>query len=76
MPANQNETATATEAETDAPVGRLRLLPSVTFGVRAAALARVALPVAMVTAGLVAGSPAAGAEHLVILDTTCCPPQA
>lgn len=77
MQANQNETAAATSAdvETDAPVGRLRLLPSVTFGVRAAALARVALPVVMVTAGLVAGSPAAGAENLVTLDTTCCPPQ-
>jgi hypothetical protein len=29
----------------------------------------------MVTAGLVAGGPAAGAENLVIMDTTCCPPQ-
>jgi hypothetical protein len=79
MQANQNETVAATsaeaEVETEAPVGRLRLLPSVTFGVRAAALARVALPVVMVAAGLVAGSPGAGAENLVTLDTTCCPPQ-
>lgn len=60
---------------TDQPVGRLRLLPSVTFGVRASALARAALPVAMVTASLVAGGPAAGAESLVTMDTTCCPPQ-
>lgn len=72
MSANQNETVTDT---TDAPAGRLRLLPSVTFGARAAALARVALPVAMVTAGLVAGGPAAAAESLVTMDTTCCPPQ-
>ncbi|TDV49922.1 hypothetical protein [Actinophytocola oryzae] len=68
----QNETA---EPGIDAPAGRMRLLPSVTFGVRAAALARVALPVAMVTASLVAGGPAAGAESYFTMDTTCCPPQ-
>jgi hypothetical protein len=72
---NQTVAGTTAEAGTEAPAGRLRLLPSVTFGVRAAALARVALPVAMVTAGLVAGGPVAGAENLVTMDTTCCPPQ-
>lgn len=56
-------------------VGRLRLLPSVTFGLNAAVLTRAALPVAMVAAGLLAGGPAAGAESLVTMDTTCCPPQ-
>lgn len=77
MPGIQNETIvdTAAEAGADAPVGRLRLLPSVTFGVRAAALARVTLPVAMVAAGLIAGGPAAGAETMVTMDTTCCPPK-
>jgi hypothetical protein len=59
--------------ETTKPAGRMRLLPTVTFAVRASALARVALPVALVTAGLVAGGPAAGAENLITMDTTCCP---
>jgi len=70
--------AAATSADLDAdikPAGRMRLLPTVTFGLRASALARVALPVAMVTAAIVAGGPAAGAENLVTMDTTCCPPQ-
>jgi hypothetical protein len=84
MSEHRNEVATnATTDTTDTndttverAIGRMRLLPSVTFGVRAAALARVALPLAMVTAGLVAGGPAAGAENLVTMDTTCCPPVA
>jgi hypothetical protein len=58
---------------TDQPIGRLRLLPVLTFGVRAAALARIALPVAMVTAGMAAGGHLMGAENLVTMDTTCCP---
>jgi hypothetical protein len=62
--------------DTGGAVGRMRLLPSVTFGVRAAALTRAALPIAMVAAGLIAGGPAAGAENLVTMDTTCCPPLA
>ena len=71
------DTATDTTAATTAPVGRMRLLPSVSFGTRAAALARVALPVALVTAGMVGGGQAsAGAENLVTMDTTCCPPAA
>ncbi len=63
-----------TEATLDAPVGRIRLLPTVVFGARASALARVALPVAVLTAGLVAGGPAAAAENLGTMDITCCPP--
>ncbi|OLF04814.1 hypothetical protein BLA60_38860 [Actinophytocola xinjiangensis] len=65
-----------TDDPTTNAVGRLRLLPSVTFGLNTAVLTRAALPVAMVAAGLLAGGPAAGAESLVVLDTTCCPPQA
>jgi hypothetical protein len=68
-------TATDADVDTTKPAGRMRLLPTVTFAVRASALARVALPLALVTAGLVAGGPAAGAENLVTMDTTCCPPQ-
>ena len=79
MTDNRNDAAEITaeitaETDTDRPVGRLRLLPAVTFGLRAAALSRVALPVAMVAASLVAGSPSAGAENFVPMDTTCCPP--
>jgi len=77
MSQNQHETPDTTmdtDATLDAPVGRMRLLPTVVFGVRAAALARVALPVAVLTAGMVAGGPAAGVENLVTMDTTCCPP--
>lgn len=78
MSGNQNETAAATENETEpettGPLGRLRLLPSATFGIRAAALTRVALPVAMVTTGLAVGGLAGGAQHLAApMDTTCCP---
>ncbi len=62
------------EATSDAPAGRMRLLPTVVFGVRASALARVALPVAVLTAGLVAGGPAAAADGLGTMDITCCPP--
>jgi hypothetical protein len=69
-----NTSEIGTEATIDAPVGRMRLLPMVVFGVRASALARVALPVAVLTAGMIAGGPAAGAENLVTMDTTCCPP--
>jgi hypothetical protein len=29
----------------------------------------------MVTASIVAGGPAAGAENLVTMETTCCPPE-
>lgn len=61
------------EAVSDAPVGRMRLLPTVVFGVRASALARVALPVAVLTTGLVAGGPAAAAD-MGTMNITCCPP--
>jgi hypothetical protein len=61
--------------QVDAPVGRLRLFPSVTFGVRAAALSGIALPIALLAAGVVAGGPA----HIADggdwpMGTTCCPP--
>lgn len=62
------------EATLDAPVGRMRLLPTVVFGARTSAMARVALPVAVLTAGLVAGGPAAAAENLGTMNITCCPP--
>ncbi|WP_436497763.1 hypothetical protein [Actinokineospora sp. HUAS TT18] len=62
------------EHPTNEPVGRLRLFPSVTFGLRAAALTSVALPIGLMAASLVAGSPAAGAEDATIMGTTCCPP--
>ncbi len=58
----------------DQPVGAMRLLPSISFGVRAAALSRVALPVAMIAAAVVAGDPATGQQNLVTMDTSCCPP--
>ncbi|CRK57308.1 hypothetical protein [Alloactinosynnema sp. L-07] len=57
----------------DEPVGKLRLFPSVVFGVRAAALTRVALPIGLMAASLVGGSPVAGAEDANIMGTTCCP---
>jgi hypothetical protein len=60
-------------ASTHHPIGRLRLLPLVVFGARAAALARGVLPVAMVTAGMAAGGDLTGAENLVTMDTSCCP---
>lgn len=75
MSRNQNETAGVDAVATpdEAPVGRMRLLPTVSFGARAASMIRVALPVAVLTAGIMAG-PAANAENLVPMDTTCCPP--
>jgi len=72
---HQHDEHETTADSTVRAVGRLRLLPSVTFGLNAAVLTRAALPVAMVAAGLLAGGPAAGAESLVTMDTTCCPPQ-
>jgi hypothetical protein len=68
MSRNHDETAT-TDTTLDAPVGRMRLLPTFSFGARAASLVRVALPVAVLTVGVVAGPAAAGPP-----DITCCPP--
>jgi hypothetical protein len=45
------------------PSGHMRLAPVITFGMRAAALAGVAVAVGMTVAGVAHGSPA---------DTTCC----
>ncbi|MFV2099243.1 hypothetical protein ACFHW1_27850 [Micromonospora sp. LOL_014] len=70
MAENDNENNQST---TEHAVGHMRLLPSVTFGVRAAVLAQIALPVAVVTAGIVAGAQGTGAENLVTMETTCCP---
>lgn len=58
----------------DAPVGKLRLLPSVTFGVRAAALSGIALPIAMLAAGVVAGPAHLADSGAWAMGTTCCPP--
>lgn len=60
--------------QVDAPVGKLRLFPSVKFGVRAAALSGIALPIAMLAAGVVAGGPATLADGGWPMGTTCCPP--
>jgi hypothetical protein len=65
--------ADAGAATVDQPVGPMGLLPTVVFGVRASALARVALPIAVVT-GTLAGAGPAVAVHGQMLDTTCCPP--
>lgn len=54
------------------PVGRLRLMPALSFGRRAAALAGVALPV-VVLATSVSAHGAAGVADAVALGTTCCP---
>jgi len=58
---------------TDEPAGRMRLLPSVAFAGRAAALTRVALPVAMLAASLASGTTGTGAEDVSLFGTTCCP---
>ncbi|GGN45987.1 hypothetical protein FHR83_008440 [Actinoplanes campanulatus] len=71
---DENDEYGECEQTTEHAVGRMRLLPSVNFGVRAAALAQIALPVAVVTAGIAAAVQGAGAENLVILETSCCPP--
>jgi hypothetical protein len=54
------------------PVGRLRLMPALSFGRRAAALAGMALPV-VVLATSVSAHGAAGVADAVALGTTCCP---
>jgi hypothetical protein len=56
------------------PAGSMRLLPSVRFATRAAALTSVALPVAMLAASVIAAAPAAGTDDVTIMGTTCCPP--
>jgi hypothetical protein len=56
------------------PAGSLRLLPSVSFATRAAALTSVALPVAMLAASVLAAGPAAAADGVTVMGTTCCPP--
>ncbi|WP_198943078.1 hypothetical protein [Actinophytocola xanthii] len=62
-------------AEFTEPVGPMRLLPSVDFAGRTAALSRVALPVAMLAASLAAAAPGSGGEDVTLLNgTTCCPP--
>lgn len=60
--------------QVDAPVGKLRLLPSVTFGVRAAALSGIALPIAVLAAGVAAGPMALADSGAMVMGTTCCPP--
>ncbi|MEU4780137.1 hypothetical protein [Micromonospora sp. NPDC023633] len=57
-------------APIDDPAGAMWLQPVVTFGIRAAALASLVVPVGMVIGGLVGdGGAAADAAPL----TTCCP---
>lgn len=56
------------------PAGAMRLLPSVSFATRAAALTSVALPVAMLAASVIAGGPGASADGVTVMGTTCCPP--
>jgi hypothetical protein len=68
-----NTVPNAPEEFSFAPAGRLRLLPSVTFASRAAALTSAALPVAMLAASVIAGGAEASADSVTILETTCCP---
>ncbi|MCN0178012.1 hypothetical protein [Salinispora arenicola] len=70
-----SETTPGTPEEaTDAPAGRLRLLPpAVSFAGRAAALARVGLPVALLTASIAAPALGADAGEATMMHTTCCP---
>ncbi|MBP2476687.1 hypothetical protein JOF53_005559 [Crossiella equi] len=57
------------------PVGGLRLLPSLTFGARAVALTRVALPVGLLAAGFFGAASGAPIDESVAAPiTTCCPP--
>ncbi|BCB91987.1 hypothetical protein [Phytohabitans suffuscus] len=67
--ADRNDAADrdAEQKVTDHPAGALRLLPAVTFGVRAAALVGLAVPI-----GIVIGSLGGGAGEAVAV-TTCCP---
>jgi hypothetical protein len=56
----------------DGPIGRLHLLPLVEFGTRASALARVALPIVVVTAAVAGGDGGLGLNGGTH-DTSCCP---
>jgi hypothetical protein len=47
-------------------------MPSVSFGLRAAALTTVALPVVVLATNLSAHGPA-GVADAVLMGTTCCP---
>lgn len=68
------DTPRTTDEFSDAPAGRMRLLPSVAFAGRASALTRVALPVAMLAAGIVASVSGVSGQESGLLHTTCCPP--
>jgi hypothetical protein len=57
-------------APVDDPAGAMWLQPVVTFGIRAAALASLVVPVGMVIGGLV-GDAGAAADAAPL--TTCCP---
>lgn len=67
-----NETPAVEIDPADGPVGRMRLLPSVSFGLRAAALTSVALPVVVLATSLSVNG-VAGVADAVALGTTCCP---
>ncbi|MEU4382111.1 hypothetical protein [Micromonospora echinofusca] len=58
-------------APIDDPAGAMWLQPVVTFGIRAAALASLVVPVGMVIGGLVGDGGAAAADAAPL--TTCCP---
>ena len=70
---NRTPAAAESPAQAGDPVGRLRLMPVLSFGRRTAALAGVALPV-VVLATSVSAHGAAGVADAVALGTTCCPP--
>ncbi|MCX4387898.1 hypothetical protein OG777_13265 [Micromonospora peucetia] len=74
MSENQLSPRRADETDSAAPVGdpvgAMWVQPVVTFGIRAAALASLVVPVGMVVGGLVGGG-GAGAEAAPM--TTCCP---
>ncbi|MEU9507308.1 hypothetical protein AB0D32_13615 [Micromonospora sp. NPDC048170] len=73
---SENQLSPRSAAETDSaapigdPVGAMWAQPVVTFGIRAAALASLVVPVGMVVGGLVGGG-SVGAEGAPL--TTCCP---
>lgn len=72
---SENQVPTRFEDETgvgstvDHPAGELRMQSGVTFGIRAAALASLVVPVGLVAGGFASG----GRAMQAVTMTTCCP---
>jgi len=62
--------------QTDAPVGKLRLFPTVSFGVRATALSGIALPIGILAVSALTGEAPVADGGAWAMYTTCCPPAA